>query len=281
MRGALTPLGALARAADYDLYLSAVFAPPARREALFALIAFNHEASRIPGKVSEPMLGHIRFQWWRETLEALDESEKTRRHEIVPPLAAALRAGEIDRGWLFRILDAHEDRLSAEGPADRAALERRCAAVGGLLTALMLQAAGAGSPEAQAAGRRVGTAWALTGVLRAVARHAAEGRVLLPADLMTRAGITVGDLQAGRAFDRLAEVGGPVAQDAADALRDARRVRRAVPRKARAVLLIARLADLHLARLRRAGYDPRDRRLAPGPLRRQAAMFAGAASGRY
>ena len=58
-------------AADYDRYLSALFAPACRREALFALIAFNHEIARIPEAVSEPMLGRIRLQWWREVLEAV------------------------------------------------------------------------------------------------------------------------------------------------------------------------------------------------------------------
>ena len=55
--------------------------------------------------------------------------------------------------------------------------------------------------------------------------------------------------------------------------------RRAVPRQARGVLLIARLADLYLARLRRAGWDPRDPGVDVGLLRKQTAMLAGALTG--
>ena len=47
------------------------------------------------------------------------------------------------------------------------------------------------------------------------------------------------------------------------------------------VLLIARLTDLYRVRLRRAAWDPRDPRVACGPLRKQAAMLSGALSGRY
>ena len=97
MPAALSPVGALARAADYDRYLSALFAPVDSREALFALIAFNHEVARIPEAVSEPMLGRIRLQWWREVLEAVDAGEPARRHEVAVPLADAIRACSLDR----------------------------------------------------------------------------------------------------------------------------------------------------------------------------------------
>ena len=43
------PAGSLAefvRRHDPDRFLCALFAPPARRDALFALVAFNHELAR-------------------------------------------------------------------------------------------------------------------------------------------------------------------------------------------------------------------------------------------
>ena len=51
---------------DPDRYLCDLFAKPKAREGLFALHAFNHEVAKIRELVSEPMLGHIRLQWWRE-----------------------------------------------------------------------------------------------------------------------------------------------------------------------------------------------------------------------
>ncbi len=281
MEAALTPIGALARSADYDRYLSAVFAPARRREALFALIAFNHEVARIPEAVSESMLGRIRFQWWRETLDAIYAGGPVRRHAVAVPLAAAIRAHDLDRASFDRLLDARESDLEAENPVDLAALERYATATGGVLTTLMLAASGAAAEPALEAGRRVGTAWALVGVLRAAAHHATHGRVMLPADLLANAGVTTDDVRGGRAFDRYTAAAEPIVSRAAHMLGQARRARRAVPRCARAALLIARLADLYLARLRRAAYDPRDARLTIGPLRRQLAMLPGAIAGRY
>ena len=284
MTPSLSSVGALARAVDYDRYLSAVFAPAACRESLFALIAFNHEIARIPEAVSEPMLGRIRLQWWREVLDAVYASEPARRHEVAVPLAEAIRACALDRAPFDALLEAREDDLESEGPADLAALERHAAATGGSLTQLMVQAAGAHSGPALEAGRQVGTAWALIGTLRAAPLAAAQGRVTLPADLLTQAGIVADDMQEGRGFERFerfATVAEPVAGRAAELLATARQARRAVPRRGRSVLLIARLADLYITRLRRAAWDPRDPRVACGPFRKQAAMLAGALSRRY
>ena len=281
MPAALSAVGALARATDYDRYLSALFAPAARREALFALVAFNHEIARIPEAVSEPMLGRIRLQWWREVVEAAYADAPTRRHEVAVPLAEAIRACSLDRALLDRLLDAREDDLEPDGPPDLAALEGYAGATGGALTALMLQACGTDRGRALEAAQQVGTAWALVGTLRAAPRSAAQGRVTLPADLLARVGIAADDLRAGRAFDRFAGVAEPVAHRAQALLGAARQARQAVPRQGRGVLLIARLADLYLARLRRAAWDPRDPGLDVGLLRKQTAMLAGALSGRF
>ena len=104
---------------------------------------------------------------------------------------------------------------------------------------------------------------------------------MLPADLLAEAGIAAEDVLTGRAFDRWSAVAAPLAERAADLLDAARRAPATVPRRARGVLLIARLADLYLDRLRAAGWDARDRRLVVGPLRKQAAMLVGVISGRY
>ena len=104
------------------------------------------------------------------------------------PLADAIRACSLERAPFDRLLDARESDLEAEGPPDLAALERYAAATGGSLTTLMLQASGVDSGPALEAGRQVGTAWALIGTVRAAPRIAAQGRIMLPADLLAEAG---------------------------------------------------------------------------------------------
>src|SRR3546814_13598357 len=87
----LSPCGALVERHDPDRYLASLFAPEAQREDLFALYAFNYEVAKTAEVVSEPMIGQIRLQWWRESLAGIYEG-RARQHEVVQPLAHAVAA---------------------------------------------------------------------------------------------------------------------------------------------------------------------------------------------
>lgn len=66
----------------------AVMAVPAHyRPALFALYAFNLEASRAPWMSQETMIAEMRLQWWHDALEEIANANQHRRHEVITPLA--------------------------------------------------------------------------------------------------------------------------------------------------------------------------------------------------
>ena len=67
-------------------------APEAARPGLMALYAFNLEIARAPWVASEPMLAEIRLRWWLDALAEIYDGVAPRRHEVVEPLAAAVRA---------------------------------------------------------------------------------------------------------------------------------------------------------------------------------------------
>ena len=75
---------ALVRESNRDRYLATLFAPAEKRDALFALYAFDAEISRVRDLAREPMPGEIRLQWWREMLlgERASEAAETR---LPPP----------------------------------------------------------------------------------------------------------------------------------------------------------------------------------------------------
>lgn len=66
-------------------YAATLFAPENKRDALISLYSFDYEIKRIPSLVSEPMLGEIRLQWWREALDG-ERSDEARMN----PLASAV-----------------------------------------------------------------------------------------------------------------------------------------------------------------------------------------------
>src|SRR5471030_76032 len=87
---------------DRDRFLTALFAPPPQREDLFALYAFNLEIAKIRETVTEPMLGRIRLQWWREAIAALEQGV-VRQHGVVEPLAEAVRRHALPVAALLRL----------------------------------------------------------------------------------------------------------------------------------------------------------------------------------
>src|SRR6202051_5062603 len=107
----LSPLAALVRRHDRDRYQTALFAPADRREALFALYAFNYEIARVREIVTQPTLGQIRLQWWREIVDAAFAGRAPRQHEVAVPLAAAIREFAPTRAHFDRMIDTRERDL--------------------------------------------------------------------------------------------------------------------------------------------------------------------------
>jgi len=247
------------RRQDRDRYLTALFAPADRREDLFALYAFNLEVAKTAEVVSETMLGQIRLQWWRE---AIDEVYRggPRAHAVVEPLARAVERRDLPRAPFDRLIDAREADLTGEPPPDLAALEAYAAATSAGLFTLALAALGCPTddgPNAELA-HRLGLAWALTGLARAVPFHARRKRCYLPLEAMRAAGLDPADLFALRASPALNQVVETLGVRAAEHLETARGLRPKLPPTARPLLLFAPLAAEHLHRLRRVGFNPFD-----------------------
>lgn len=261
IEGRLGACGRLVRAYDRDRYWSALLAPADRREALFALYAFNFEIARVQEVVSEPLLGEMRLEWWREALEGICAG-RPRRHEVVEPLAEAIDRHALPRAPFDALIDARRRDLDDGGFATLDALRDYAGATTVPLIHLALRCLDAADPPALDAAAGIGPAYGLAGLLRAVPFHARRGRVLLPGDLLTDAGLTPQDVIEGRSRDRLAGVVGQVAGHAGGLLRPLR-----VARRARPALVGAVQTRRSLDRLARCGHDVFDPRLgAPQPL---------------
>jgi phytoene synthase len=269
----------LVRRHDHDRFLASLFLPPDRRAAVWALLAFNLEIARVREAVSQPIIGQIRLQWWRDAIEEIYTGKPPRRHEVVEPLAAAIESHRLTRMHFDTLIDGREFDLGDEPPANLAALERYLEKTSSRLIDLQLEILGVEAPAAFEVARAVGIAWGLVGLARALPFHAAQGRLYLPADLMAEAGVDRDGLLTGKGTAATAAVVKRLADRAAEHLAEARRLRRDVPRAAMPALLAGRTAALYLRRLAGAGFDPFDRRVnAPDPwavLRLAVAKYSG------
>lgn len=268
------------RRQDADRYLTALFAAGDRREALFALYAFNLEIARAREVVSEPFMGLIRLQWWRDAIDEIYQG-RIRAHEVVRPLARAISVHGLSRPLFERLIAARERDLDVDPPADLAALVDYAQGSSGTLVELALEILGDPTPGVREAGEATGVAWALTGLLRAVPFHASRRRLYLPANLMAAAGLASGQLFEHGSSPALIPVVHAVAREAATWLSRARESAAQVPRRFQPALLPATLAAGYLRRLKTAGYDPFDGRVQQTPPWRVWALAAKRLIGGY
>ena len=182
--------GAIVRRHDRDRYQTALFAPADRREALFALYAFNYEVARVRETVTtadaRPDPAAMVARGHRGRLCRRRRRGGTRSCSRWPRRS---REFGLSRAHFDRLIDARERDLDDAPPADLAALVDYAEGTSSALVYLALEALGAAEPAAVAAARDVGIAYALAGLLRAMPFHAASGRSYIPDDIAVRVGL--------------------------------------------------------------------------------------------
>ncbi len=272
--------GEQARANDRERFLCSLFAHEPARSDLWALLAFNDEIARTRETVSEPTLGEIRLQWWRDAIDAA-YAGNARPHPVLRALTAAIERTRPPRERFERLLHARQHDLYDDAIPDMAALEAYAEATSGELSLLELAFLGVNDPSACQAARQVGTAWALTGLIRATPFLARGRRLLLPGDLLAAGNVSAESVFQGRPEPGLRGVLRSVAVRARTLLREARTAHGAIPRAALPALLPARLADRHLARLEAADFDVFTDLPAANPAATSALLWWAHVRGRY
>jgi len=242
--GLANRLAAGVRAADPDRYFSALFAPSGARPFLFALYAFNHELARVAESVREPMLGAIRLEWWRETVEGAHKGAP-RNHDVAKGLAALFQSYPSPLSDFEALIAARAFDAGAERFADLAALENHVDATGGALMRLALRILG-GDP---ARAREPALAYGLAGLLRSLGFHNARHKLYMPLDLLAAVGLTPEMFFDLRNDPRVDAVAHQLALRAQDHFLAARKAGK--PRTGLAAILPAALVPVYLRKLGR------------------------------
>jgi phytoene synthase len=253
-------MAAFARQHDPDRFLCALFAPAESREALFALIAFNHELARAREVATQPLAALIRLNWWREAVQEAAAGAPPRRHEVAAPLHEAIACGALDAETLAAMTDAREAEAEEGGIPARAALHAYLRGTAGNFAIAAGRLLGA-SGRALAGLQSLGAAYGMAGLLRAVPVLAAQGRCLLPRDMLEAEGLNPETVlrEPGAAGVRV--VAASLAADGRRWLEEGRAALRddALPRRALAAALPATLAARDLRRVPDTAAPPRPR----------------------
>lgn len=246
------------RQGDRDRYLALLFAPASARDALAAVAAFNLELARAAGEITESMLGLVRLQWWREAVEEIRGGGAVRRHQVAEALASATRGRGLSTERMLAMIASREEELESDGPPKQAVFDARADATAANIIRLSLQVLDLDPEETglSAASTSVGRAYATVGCARSVLLDARRRRIRLPAEALAEAGVDLDQLLELRPQPALQDCLRLMAERAERDLEAARQA--GTPRRARPLRLTAKLATLHLERLRRASYDPFD-----------------------
>ncbi len=240
--------GTMARQYDPDRFFLTLLQPATVRPALWALLAFNYEVAKTREVVSEPTLGFMRLQWWREAVERICNGAAAPAHEVLQPLAEAIRAHELPFSLFDQLITAREFDLEKDTPDDLSALMQYVADTVTPLTLLMLQVCG----QDAAGAREISTAYGLAGVIRAIPHQARQGRCLVPPCLVQGDELFVNREKSREALLTLHNA-------AAQSLVDAGLF------KAKLLKHLAQATDLYLRHIDRLDYDVRDARLSALP----------------
>lgn len=240
---------------DRDRFLCALFAAPEKREYLFTLYAFNQEVSKTREMVSDVMLGHIRLQWWQDTLTELAEG-KVRKHEVVEPMAELLQAGLLLVSDLETVVAAREFDLEDRQPTNQTELDHYIDQTSGQISVLAARLLGASGEEAEHAVRLAGNAYGLIGVMRAMVFHGRAKRLYMPKDRMDHHGVGQSDIFEFRKKDEVRALTRELAELAHQRINESRKYRNALPKSAHAAALPVVLADGYLRKLAKANFDP-------------------------
>ena len=234
--------------ADPDRYRAALMADAQRRDDLLILYAFHYELSKVPDVTSEPMLGQIRYEWWREAIDEIYSGKEVRRHEIATPLTEILRRTDVPRFWVDRLIDGRARDLDPQPFADMADARAYARQTSGQLMQIAVKLVGGDPNDAVL---RAGEAWGLTGLARSYSYY--HDRILQNLsfqDLLTSTHEiyeTANPNVSGEVFPALA---------------------------------YGALIPKFLARMRRTGFDPVNDKVSYGPLAKQWRLMIAGLRGR-
>ncbi|KAJ9656566.1 hypothetical protein H2201_008499 [Coniosporium apollinis] len=208
----------LLRHYDSPSFTLQTFIPPHARDAYIALRAFNLDVARVADATSNPTVGAMRMQFWRDAVsKALAGSPPKEPVALLLSQAAlGLQArtnnkSKLSKNWLHRIISTREAYLSNPPYPSLSALESYAENTYSTLLYLTLSALPLASITADHLASHIGKATGIAAVLRGLPllafppppnRHSnqgalggspfggqRQGAVLLPLDVMAAAGV--------------------------------------------------------------------------------------------
>ncbi|MEM9107619.1 MAG: phytoene/squalene synthase family protein [Pseudomonadota bacterium] len=177
------------RAGDRDRYLCALLTPENHRGPVASLYAFNLELARIRELITEPMMGEVRLQWWRDLINS-----EARGEALANPIAAGLletiERYQLPKPLLQNMLEARQFDLYDDPMPDRNTFEGYAGETASALIQLCVHVlAPEASDHTSTAAGHAGVAQSIAGALLLLPVHRSRGQVYIPGDILSASGL--------------------------------------------------------------------------------------------
>ena len=176
------------QAAGSSFYWAMRFLPAQKRAALFAIYAFCREVDDIADGMASREEKIVALDRWRQRIEDLYAGKPG--DEITRSLAPAVTAYMLRMKDFIAVIEGME--MDARGPIVAPSLEELdlyCDRVASAVGRLCIHAFGEPTPAGERVAYHLGRALQLTNILRDVEEDATIGRLYLPAEYLSEAGI--------------------------------------------------------------------------------------------
>lgn len=258
----LSAVEAIVRRAGTSFHRGMRILPPDRRHAMYAIYAFCRLVDDIADDPGPAEPRRLALAEWRDRVRALHAGAPG-TDPVTRVLRAAISAFSLRLDDFLSVIDGMEMDSQAIVAPDLATLDLYCDRVAAAVGRLSVRAFGDASPEADAVAYALGRALQLTNILRDVVEDAARGRLYLPREYLSEAGVPSSPAAALR-HPNTADVCARLAADARTRFAEARAaMQRCDPRAMRPARLMGATYAAILRRLERRGWRRLD---VPAPL---------------
>lgn len=166
VKAALAYCSNLCRKFDSPSYTLQYFIPAHILPAYTAIRAFNIEVARIPDLVSNPAVGAIRMQFWRDTINATFDQQPPAEPVAILLSSVLSRGQKLNKSWFLKIINMRDQKLSHPGFTSISELESYAEATYATLLYLTLSALPLHSLAMDHLASHIGKASGIVAVLR-------------------------------------------------------------------------------------------------------------------
>ncbi len=171
---------------DKDRFLIGLMMPRAKRNDIWPIFAFNFEIAKTAEIVSEPMMGNIRLQWWRDAIDEIYSDAIPRKHEVVELLARVIKKHNLNKDSFLALINMREFDLEYKMLSDWESFEIYARKTNAPINDLVLQVLGKASIEDKDVVSQLSFYYGAMGLIRAIPFLLNHRRLLIPQEVLEK-----------------------------------------------------------------------------------------------